>query len=139
MSQQYSWPSSSSVTVSAIGGNGAPIPTTSILIAGEDPSLNLHPLQTDSSGQLLISSASLPLPTGAATAANQTTEINLLTARLTGSLVPSAFDEIDLTYVPSGNGAGQVATAVYKLATATIKTLTLSYNASNQLTSVVAS
>lgn len=69
------------------------------------------------------------------TSANQVTELT----RLSGSLVPTAYDEIDLTYVPSGNGAGQIATAVYKLATVTQKTLTLTYDASNRLTSVVAS
>lgn len=55
------------------------------------------------------------------------------------SLVPTAYNEIDLTYVPSGNGAGQIATAVYKLSSTTVATLTLSYNSSNQLISVVKS
>lgn len=75
------------------------------------------------------------LPTGAATSANQVTELT----RLSGSLVPTAYDEINLTYIPSGNGTGQIATAVYKLVTVTQKTLTLTYDASNRLTSVVAS
>jgi len=83
--------------------------------------------------------AALPLPTGAATSANQTTEINLITTRLTGSLVPTAFDEIDLTYIVSGNGTGQIGTAVYKLASVTVKTLTLTYDSSNRLSTVVAS
>lgn len=82
-----------------------------------------------------VSAVNLPLPTGASTSANQT---SILT-RLSGSLVPAAYDQIDLTYVPSGNGVGEVATAVYKLATVTVKTLTLSYNSDNKLSSVVAS
>jgi hypothetical protein len=87
----------------------------------------------------IASDQSLPLPTGAATSANQTSEINLLTARLTGSLVPTAFNEVDLTYIASGNGTGQIGTAVYKLASVTVKTLTLTYDSSNRLSTVVAS
>lgn len=222
MSQNFSYPSSSSVTVAAVGPNGQPIPTSSILIAGNDPSNNLVPVLVTSNGEVavtitdqvgdiavnldqvggdnislgiatavdcipvvLASDTVLPLPTGAATsalqttgntslssinsklgslgqktmagsapvviasdqasipvtvsgvatAANQTTELT----RLSGSLVPTAFDEIDLTYVPSGNGVGQVATAVYKLATVTVKTLTMSYDGSDRLISTVAS
>lgn len=241
MSQQYRYPNSASVTVAAVGTNGSPIPTQSILIAGENPSLNLQPLQTTAGGALIVdisgsgppagsataanqvleiaqltaingklpavlgqttmagslsvaiasnqsaipisaaslplptgaateatlsamsaklpaalgaqviaaslavniasnqtvpvSAASLPLPSGAATSANQATELT----RLSGSLVPTAYDEIDLTYVPSGAGVGQIATAVYKLATVTVKTLTMSYDGSDRLSSVVAS
>lgn len=57
------YPSSSSSGSSAnasVGPNGAPIPTSATLVAGEDPSLNLHPLQTDSSGNLLVSLAAAP-------------------------------------------------------------------------------
>lgn len=91
---------------------------------------------------IAVTAASLPLPSGAATSANQTTEIGLLTslnAKTAGSLVPLAYDEIDLTYVPSGNGAGQVATAVYKLASSTIATLTMTYDGSDRLSTVVKS
>lgn len=204
MSQAFSYPSSSTVTVSAIGPNGQPIPNTSILVAGETPAGNLAPIQTDTNGNLIVTTASgpaateatlqlvdadikamsaklpatlgaktsanslsitlatdtaslpvtgpltdtqlrasavpvslaaSPLPTGAATAANQTTELT----RLSGALVPTAYNEIDLTYITTGNGIGQVGTAVYKLATATVKTLTLTYDASNRLSTVVAS
>lgn len=58
---------------------------------------------------------------------------------LGSSLVSEVYDEIVLTYVPSGAGAGEIATATYKLATVTVATLTFSYNASNQLTSIVKS
>jgi len=56
---------------------------------------------------------------------------------LGGNLVPDIYDEIDLTYVPSGPGVGQIQTAIYKLQTLTIATLTLSYDGSNRLISVV--
>ncbi len=64
-------------------------------------------------------------------------DLDALNARTAGGLVPLHFDEIDLTYVPSGNGAGQVATAVYKLASSTVATLTLTYDSNNKLTSVI--
>lgn len=54
MSQSYSYPSSSTVSVSAIGGNGAPAPTTSIQIAGQDPSGDLIPVLVDSNGAIQI-------------------------------------------------------------------------------------
>jgi len=66
MSQDYSYPSSSTVTVAAIGPNGQPIPNQSILVAGEDPSGDLSPLQTDVSGALIVTiggGISNPLPT----------------------------------------------------------------------------
>lgn len=56
-----------------------------------------------------------------------------------GNLVPAQYDEIDLTYIVAGNGAGEVGTVIYKLATATIATLTLSYDASNRLIQVLKS
>ena len=100
----------------SVGPNGAPITSSSTLVAGENPSGNQQPLQTDASGALIvtpeagstgnvnltevggaaisegqktmanslpvviasdqsaipISASALPLPTGAATAANQT-------------------------------------------------------------------
>jgi hypothetical protein len=114
--QNYTWPASSDVTLTG-SPNGAPIPSTSILVAGENPSGNQQVLQTSADGALLvspdptstgnvnltevsgaaitlgqktsaaslpvviasdqstlpISAASLPLPTGAATSALQTT------------------------------------------------------------------
>lgn len=160
MSQQVRYPSASAVTVAAIGTNLSPIPTQSILIAGENPSLNLQPLQTDASGILKVTATAFPASvgqktmaqsfpvviasdqsavavtvSGVATAANQATMLT----RLSGALVPTAFDEIALTYVPSGAGVGQVQTAVYKLASSTVKTLTLSYDGSDRLSGVVAS
>ncbi len=53
-----------------------------------------------------------------------------------GTLVPEKFDELDLSYIPSGNGAGNVGTVVYKLSGTTIATLTLVYDASGNLTTV---
>lgn len=55
------------------------------------------------------------------------------------SLTPSAYDEVDLTYVPSGNGAGQIATVVYKLESITVATVTMTYNSDNKLVSSVRS
>lgn len=140
---QYPAASAGSANAS-VGPNGVLAPTSSTEIAGVGPTGNLTPVSVDSSGNVNtnIVSGTLPLPTGAATAANQVLEINdldALNARLAGALVPAAFNEIDLTYITSGNGTGQIGTATYKLAAATVKTLTLTYDASNRLSSVVAS
>lgn len=99
-----------------------------------------------------VTVASSALPTGAATAANQSTansslsniesDINDLNARLAGALVPDLFDYIELTYVAAGNGQGEIETAVYKTGGAagtTVATLTLAYDASNRLSSVTKS
>lgn len=89
-----------------------------------------------------VSIASLPLPTGAATEATVSaadTKLGELNARLGGSLAPVEHDELEITYVAAGNGAGEVETVIYKLSAATVATLTLSYDASNRLTGVVKS
>ena len=54
-------------------------------------------------------------------------------------LVPKEHDEIALTYVSAGNGVGEIETVVYKLASATVATLTLSYDSNNRLSGVVKS
>lgn len=56
---------------------------------------------------------------------------------VTGKLVPEAFDEIDLTYVLSGPGAGQIQTAIYKLTASTVATLTLTYDGSDRINTIV--
>lgn len=56
-----------------------------------------------------------------------------------GSLVPEKYDELELTYVAAGNGVGEVETVVYKLSSVTIATLTLAYDSSNRVISVVRS
>lgn len=65
--QAFRYPSSASLTIAAIGANGAAIPTSSILIAGENPSGNLAPLNTDSAGNLIVS----PLSSSSIVTANQ--------------------------------------------------------------------
>lgn len=145
----------------SVGTAGAPAPGSATEVAGVGPDGNLHPLSTDNSGVLNVNISSEPgapfhvivdssaLPTGASTSANQTSEITQLTAinastaalntRLAGALVPVAFDEVDITYIVAGNGTGQAGTVQYRLATVLVKTLTLTYDASNRLSTVVAS
>jgi len=53
--------------------------------------------------------------------------------------VPTNYDEIVMTYIPSGNGEGEIQTVTYKLATVTVATLTLSYNGDNKLSGVAKS
>lgn len=73
--------------------------------------------------------------------ANLATESTLqdLNNKTAGALVPVAFDEIQLTYVTSGNGIGEIATAVYKSSSTTVATLTMTYDSNNKLTNVVKS
>lgn len=80
-----------------------------------------------------VSAASLPLPTGAAT---QATLASLL-AKTGATPIVSAYDEVAITYVTVGNGIGEIQTVVWKLATATVKTATLSYDANDKLSGVV--
>lgn len=57
-------------------------------------------------------------------------------------LVPEKYDYIALTYVTSGNGLGEIETVTYKDGGASgtlVATLTLGYDASNNLVSVARS
>lgn len=87
-----------------------------------------------------------------ATSANQTTanaslsniesDIDELNSRLAGNLVPETFDDIQISYVAAGNGAGEIEIVEYRTGGAAgtlVATLTLSYDASNRLTSVARS
>lgn len=61
---------------------------------------------------------------------------------IAGNLVTDVYDYIALTYVPSGNGAGQIETVTFKTGGSSgtlVATLTLAYDASNNLTSVTKS
>jgi len=54
-------------------------------------------------------------------------------------LVTLAYDYIDLAYVASGNGVGEIETVTYKTGGSsgtTVATITLAYNASNEISSV---
>lgn len=54
----------------------------------------------------------------------------------TNLLIPDTYDEIELTYVSSGNGVGQIETVVYKSNAVVVGTLTLSYDGSDRLSGV---
>lgn len=56
-----------------------------------------------------------------------------------GALVPEQYDQIDLTYVTVGNGIGEIETVVYSYLASVVATLTLSYDGSDRLSSVVRS
>lgn len=65
---------------------------------------------------------------------------NIITAlqKLIGFEIP-AYDYIALTYVAAGNGAGEIETVVYKTGGSggsTVATITLAYNASNEISSI---
>ncbi len=58
------------------------------------------------------------------------------------SFITKPYDYIALTYVASGNGAGEIETATYKTGGSggdTVAVLTLTYNSDNKISSVVKS
>lgn len=77
-----------------------------------------------------ISTVSLPLPSGASTSALQTT----LNTKSASAFINNPFDETVITYV---GATTDISTVVYKLASVTVNTLTMSYDGSNRLTGVV--
>lgn len=56
-----------------------------------------------------------------------------------GTLVTEQYDEIDLTYVPSGPGTGEIQTVTYKFQGSTVAILTMTYDGSNRLSTVIRS
>jgi len=83
---------------------------------------------TDASTQrVVISSNHVAVPVS-------TADITGLNQRLGGSLVPVGYDEHVITYV---GATTDIATVVYKLATVTVATVTLTYDGSNRLIGVV--
>lgn len=131
------------VSVDATGKINVNLSTATIEIGEVDQgspntSANAWPVKpTDGTNSQVftVSGEAKVIATGAAT------EVTLasFSAKSSGALVPVAYDEVALVYVASGNGTGQIQTATYKLASSTVKTLTLSYDSSNRLSGVVAS
>jgi len=71
-----------------------------------------------------------------ATVTDSRLDVNSL---ILSSLIPHAYDLIDLTYVAAGNGEGKIETATYKTGGAggtTVGILTLAYNSDNKITTV---
>ena len=67
---------------------------------------------------------------------------SLRVRQIAGNLVTEKYDYIALTYVPSGNGVGEIQTVTYKTGGSggtTVATLTLAYNGDNKLSSVTRS
>lgn len=52
------------------------------------------------------------------------------------SLVPKVFDEQAISYVASGNGAGEIETVVFKYLGITVCTLNLQYDSLNRIINV---
>lgn len=124
--QNYVYPSSSDVTLTGTPNN-APIPTTSLLVAGENPSGNQEPLQTDSAGNLNVNVISSSLPAGAATSANQALEITQLTGihsdttSLDGKTVH--VDTGNVTVASSALPAGAATSALQTTGNSTLSTI----------------
>lgn len=99
------------ITVSnpSVGPNGSSAPTSSDQVGGQDPNGDLQAVQLDINKNLKVLSVG-------------------------GSLTPFAYDYLDVTYIPSGNGAGQPGTIHYYSGGSggtLVGTMTITYNASN--------
>ncbi len=106
---------------------------------GGTPSGGVVSVQGVSGGTAVaVSASALPLPTGAATQATLLAFSN----KSQSNFINNPFDSTAITYVASGNGAGQISTVQFYLGGLSgtlVNTLTLGYNSSNQLISVVKS
>lgn len=104
--------------------------------------LNSKATEIDTGAVVIASSA---LPSGAAeenTLIDVATFTGNIDGKIASAMVNERFDYQAFTYVPSGNGAGEVETVVYKLGGsggATVATVTLAYDASNRVSSVTRS
>jgi hypothetical protein len=132
-------------------GNSGPIQVDSNARLLVSSIANALPAGTNNLGSLTNITGTISLPTGASTSANQVTSqttlssiatsVSTLNAKSGGSLVPLAFDSQSISYVASGNGAGQIYQVLYYsggLSGTLVKTVTLSYDGSNRLISSVA-
>jgi len=105
--------------------------------AKQDILLTELQLKADLTETQPVSAASLPLPSGASTSALQLPDGHNVIR--TNVFVPNNYDYVALTYVAAGNGAGEVETAIYKTGGSggsTVATLTLAYNASNEISNI---
>lgn len=103
-------------TNASVGPTGTTAPTSATEVGGVDNGGNLRALSTDSSGDLNVN--------------------------MVNTFIKSKYDYVVLTYVTSGNGAGQVQTITYKLGGSggtTVNTLTMVYDGSNNLSTVTLS
>ena len=107
MPQQFNFPAISATNPSVDSLN-QPIPSSATLVGAEDPSGDLQALQIDGSGNLTVSAASLPLPTGAATAALQTTG-NTSLATIAGAVAGTEM-QVDVLSSALPTGAATEAT-----------------------------
>jgi hypothetical protein len=116
MSQTYRYPASaSSVTISAIGTNGATNPATSIQIGGKSPSNTLLPLSVDGSGVLNVNVSTTP--------ANQTVDLNKV-----GGAAITLGQKLMATSLPVALASDQSALAI------TVATLPLPSGAATETT-----
>lgn len=70
---------------------------------------------------------------------NAFSETNPLTVSSMSDLVSEKYTNMQFSYVPSGNGVGEIQTVIYRNGATTIATLTLGYDAQNRITSVTRS
>lgn len=110
-----------------------PVPVSGTVSTGglTDAELRASPVPVTQSSQ--------PLPTGAATSANQTTEIasiDAFSAKTAAGLVPEAFDYQEITYVGATTDIDTVEFRLGGAGGTLVATLTMGYDGSNRLSTV---
>lgn len=133
MTQYVRFPTISAAATTAV--NLTQVSGAAITLGQKTMANSLPVVISSNQSTLNVNVASSVVPSGAAT------EVTLaaFSAKTAATFVAVPFDEVDITYVPSGAGVGQIATVVYSLLGSTVRTLTMSYDGSDRLSNVVAS
>jgi hypothetical protein len=89
--------------------------------------------------QFIYPPVSATLAGGATETTLQQVEASLaaLLAKSPSSPVPQVYDNLEITYVTTGNGVGEIETVLYKVGVSTVRTATLSYDGNNKLSNVI--
>jgi len=109
------------------------------ILVSDDGGTTWYPAKCDDEGRIVVKNTN-----AAGTVINPATEGKQddIISKLPGTLVTSAYDYIALTYVAAGDGVGEIETVTYKTGGSsgtTVATLTLAYNASNEISSITKS
>lgn len=123
--------------INKTGGASGPTEYKSGDVYGSSGVFGVAQMWEDTGSTMRTVSAAKPLP---ATLAAGTAAIGKVIR--SNVLIPADYDYIALTYVAAGNGAGEIQTATYKTGGSggtTVGTLTLAYNADNEISSITKS
>ena len=111
--------------------------TASVLPTGAATEATLAGVATEATlATLGTETTLLAIDNSTANIQNILTDISVKTA---GSLVPLFYDNLEITYVTSGPGTGEISTVVYYDGSTVVATLTFTYDGSDRLQTVARS